>query len=125
MFLWVVGKERGGGVQTAVVAATFLDVLGVKPLLGRTFLASDETPNSDAVLVLSYKYWQARHGGDPHIVGQVFQMNNRPHTVIGVLPPIPEDPAGSAVYMPTSQCPYRSSAGAKGNRPALLLDLLR
>src|SRR6266853_2220299 len=123
MFFLLLGKDTAERVQTAVVSANFFDVLGVKPLLGRTFLASDETPNSDAVLVLSYKYWQARHGGDPNIVGQVFQMNNRPHTVIGVLPPIPEYPAASDVYMPTSQCPFRSSAGAKANRQARLMNV--
>jgi len=96
-------------VNTAVVSANFFDVLGVKPLLGRTFVASDEDHGADAVLVLSYEYWKGRHGGDPNIVGRVFQMNNRPHTVIGVLPPIPQYPAQSDVYMPTSQCPFRSS----------------
>src|SRR5260370_14920035 len=50
-------------------------------------------------------------------------MNNRPHTVIGVLPPIPEYPAASDVYMPTSQCPFRSSAGAKANREARLMNV--
>src|SRR5713226_5515619 len=119
MFL-LLGKDTAERVQTAVVSANFFDVLGVKPLLGRTFRASDETPNSDAVLVLSYKYWQARHGGDPNIVDQVFQMNNRPHTVIGVLPPIPEYPAASDVYMPTSQCPFRSSPTTIANRPTRL-----
>jgi len=123
MFFLLLGKDTAERVQTAVVSANFFDVLGVKPLLGRTFLASDESPNANAVLVLSYKYWQARHGGDPNIVGQVFQMNNRPHTVIGVLPPIPEYPAASDVYMPTSQCPFRSSQAAIGNRQARLMNV--
>ncbi len=123
MFFLLLGKDTAERVQTAVVSANFFDVLGVKPLLGRTFLASDESPNANAVLVLSHKYWQARHGGDPNIVGQVFQMNNRPHTVIGVLPPIPEYPAASDVYMPTSQCPFRSSQAAIGNRQARLMNV--
>ena len=66
------------------------------------------------MLILSYKYWQTHHGGDPNIVGKVFQMNNRPHTVIGVLPPIPQYPVESDVYMPTSQCPTRSQRGVHG-----------
>src|SRR4051812_2504903 len=103
MVFLLLGNDTAERVQTAVVSANFFDALGVKPLLGRTFVASDESHNADAVLVLSYKYWQARHGGDPRVVGKVFQMNNRPHTVIGVLPPIPQYPGESDVYMPTSQ----------------------
>src|SRR5262249_55771880 len=95
--------------------------LGVKPLLGRTFVASDEAHGADAVLVLSYEYWKGRHGGDPSIVGKVFQMNNRLHTVIGVLPPIPQYPVENDVYMPTSQCPTRSSEGFKANRTARMM----
>jgi len=89
--------------------------------LGRTFVDSDEDHGADAVLILSYEYWKARHGGDPNIVGKVFQMNNRPHTVIGVLPPIPQYPVENDVYMPTSQCPFRSSAGFINNRKARMM----
>jgi putative ABC transport system permease protein len=105
----LLGNDLAERVNTSVVSANFFDVLGVKPLLGRTFVASDEQPGADAVLVLSYEYWKSRHGGDPNIVGKVFQMNNRPHTVIGVLPQIPQYPDENDVYMPTSQCPFRSS----------------
>src|SRR5215467_11549795 len=77
MSFLLLGKDWAERVNTAVVSANFFDVLGVKPILGRAFVASDETPNSDAVLILSYAYWKNRHGGNPKIVGTVFQMNNR------------------------------------------------
>ena len=86
------GRDEPERVQTGVVSANFFDVLGVKPLLGRSFTPEDEKQGGEAVLMLSHKYWQRSHGGDPNIVGRVFRMNNRPHTVIGVLPPIPEYP---------------------------------
>jgi putative ABC transport system permease protein len=117
----LIGPDNAERVNTAVVSANFFDVLGVRPLLGRTFVASDDTPQSNAVLILSYGYWQGRHGGDPNIVGKVFQMNNRPHTVIGVLPSIPQYPIENDVYMPTSQCPTRSSAGFIANRQARMM----
>ncbi|MFL6352247.1 MAG: ADOP family duplicated permease [Bryobacteraceae bacterium] len=122
MSFLLLGKDTAERVQTAVVSANFFDVLGVKPLLGRTFVASDEAHNADAVLVLSYKYWQTRYGGNPNIVGKVFQMNNRPHTVIGVLPAIPQYPTESDVYMPTSQCPFRSSPAFIQNRQARMMN---
>jgi putative ABC transport system permease protein len=119
----LLGDDSAERVQTAVVSANFFEVLGVKPLLGRTFLASDESQSADAVLVLSYQYWQSHQGGDPDIVGKVFHMNNRPHTVIGVLPPVPQYPAENDVYMPTSQCPFRSSQAFMANRKARLMTV--
>ncbi len=116
------GRGEPERVQTSVVSANFFDVLGVKPLLGRTFVPEDERQGGDAVLVLSYKYWKQSHAGDPNIVGTVFRMNNRPHTVIGVLPPFPEYPAESDVYMPTANCPFRSSTALIENRQARLLS---
>jgi predicted permease len=121
MTFLLLSKDSAERVDTAVVSANFFDVLGVRPQLGRTFVATDEAHGADAVLVLSDKYWRTRHGADPNIVGKVFQMNNRPHTVIGVLPPIPQYPVESDVYMPTSQCPTRSSAGFIANRQARMM----
>ena len=97
-------------VDTGVVSHNFFDVLGVKPILGRTFAASDEGPTAPAVLVLSHSYWKSRFAGDPAIVGQVLQMNDRAHTVIGILPAVPLYPSESDVYMPTSACPFRAAA---------------
>ena len=97
-------------VAAGVVSANFFDVLGIKPLVGRTFVESDDTRGADAVLVLGHSYWQTRFGGDRAIVGQVFEMNDRPHAVIGVLPPVPHYPNEVDVYMPTVACPFRSAA---------------
>jgi len=93
----LLGKDSAERVNSAVVSPNFFDMLGVQPLLGRTFVAADDTPGSNAVLVLSNEYWRARHGADPNIVGKVFQMNNRPHTVIGC-----DGPAESPVYLGSS-----------------------
>ncbi len=110
-------------IQTGVVSANFFDVMGVRPLLGRAFLPEDEAPGADAVLVLSYKYWQRSQHGDPNIVGKRFRMNDRPHTVIGVLPPVPQYPNENDVYMPTSACPTRSSERFKANRNARMMSM--
>jgi predicted permease len=118
------GRDEPERVQTGVVSANFFDVLGVRPLLGRSFEPGDETPGGEAVLMLSHKYWQSSHGGDPGIVGRVFRMNNRPHTVVGVLPAIPEYPSESDVYMPTVNCPFRSSPQTIENRQARLLSVV-
>jgi putative ABC transport system permease protein len=123
MSFTLLGGQEPQRVQTGVVSANFFDVLGVKPLLGRTFVEGDDEHGSDAVIVLSYQYWRQSHGGDPSIIGRTFQMNNRPHTVIGVLPPIPQYPNEQDVYMPTSHCPTRSSEQFMSNRNARMMSV--
>jgi putative ABC transport system permease protein len=108
-------------VQTAVVSANFFDVLGVKPLMGRTFVKGEDEIGSAPVLVLSYKYWKQYHGGDPNIVGKAFKMNDKMHTVVGVLPEIPQYPQEVDVYMPVSACPFRTGERIITNRSARLL----
>jgi predicted permease len=97
-------------VSTGVVSHNFFDVLGIKPILGRSFVAGDDAPGAEAVLILSYSYWQSKFSGDPGIVNQVFEMNDRPHRVIGVLPNVPHYPSENAVYMTVSACPFRAAA---------------
>jgi putative ABC transport system permease protein len=86
-------------VRTGVVSANYFDFLGVRPILGRSFLPSDEQPGAPPSLVLSYEFWQGSQRGDPNIVGKV----------IGVLPPVPQYPRENDVYMTTSSCPFRES----------------
>ncbi|HXU46107.1 MAG TPA: ABC transporter permease, partial [Thermoanaerobaculia bacterium] len=109
MFFNLLGHGNPERVQTGVVSANFFDVLGTKPLLGRAFLPGEDRPGAAPVLVLSYEYWRRSHRGDPKIVGQTFEMNDRIHTVVGVLPPVPQYPDENDVYMPVSSCPSRAS----------------
>ena len=120
MFFVLLGKDEPQRIQAGVVSDNFFDTLGVAPLLGRTFVEGEDDLDSEAVLVLSYDYWRNAHGADPGVVGQVFEVNTRPHTVVGVLPPIPQFPNAVDVYMPTSACPYRANAerNMAGNRNA-------
>ena len=67
------------------VSADFFDVLGVTPMSGRTFAASDVTPAPD-VVVLSEAFWRARLGADPAIVGRQIRLGPQALTVIGVVP---------------------------------------
>ncbi len=120
MFFILLGNDEPQRIQTGVVSDNFFDTLGVAPLMGRTFVAGEDDLDSEAVLVLSHDYWQTAHGANPDIVGQAFEINTRPHTVVGVLPPIPQFPNEVDVYMPTSACPFRANAerNMAGNRNA-------
>jgi putative ABC transport system permease protein len=98
-------------VDTGVVSANFFAVLGIKPLHGRGFVDGDDDHGAEAVLILSHEYWQQKFGGDRRVVGQVVEMNDRPHTIVGVLPDFPQYPRRNDVYMPSSACPFRDQAG--------------
>jgi predicted permease len=116
MFFVLLGGTEPQRVQTGVVSADYFDTLGVTPIVGRTFLAGEDKKGAEAVLVLSHQYWMRAFGGDPSVVGKVFTMNDRPHTVVGVLPPIPGYPEDNDVYMPVSACPFRSAPEMQTNR---------
>ncbi len=109
MSFTLLGQGEPQRVSTGVVSHDFFDVLGVTPSHGRFFTEADEAHGAEAVLILSHGYWQRQFGGDPQVVGRVFEMNNRPHTVVGVLPPIPQFPNEHEIYMPTSACPFRAA----------------
>ena len=96
-------------VRTGVVSANYFDLFGIQPLLGRTFLPDDDKLGAPPVLLLSYEYWKNNFGSDANIVGKTFEMNDKVHTVVGVLPPVPQYPNENDVYMSTSACPFRSS----------------
>ena len=67
------------------VTTEFFDVLGIKPIAGRTFLPTDEAlpPN---VVVLSEGYWRTRFGGDPALIGRTVRIDGDAFTVLGVVP---------------------------------------
>ncbi len=65
MAFTIIGGEEPERVQTGVVSAEFFQALGVRPLLGRVFEPGEDAPGANPVLVLSYKYWQQKLGGDP------------------------------------------------------------
>jgi putative ABC transport system permease protein len=115
-------KDQATRVRAGVVSPGFFGMFGVKPLLGRDFVEADDRPGAPAVLLLSYEYWK-QHGGDPNIVGRTFEMNDRVHTVIGVLPPVPQYPDENDVYMPTSACPFRGAPRMQANRDGHMMSL--
>ncbi len=119
----LLGRAEPERVETGVVSWNFFDVFGVKPLVGRMFEPADEKPGAPAVLLLSYEYWLRSFGGDPTVVGKTFRMNDKPHMVIGVLPPFPQYPHANDVYMTSSACPFRSSPEMIANRKGRMLRL--
>lgn len=82
-------KARGQAevVMGQIVTWNYFSVLGVEPVLGRTFFPhEDQTPDSHPVVILSYRAWERRFGSDPEIPGKTVLINSYPFTVVGVAP---------------------------------------
>ena len=75
--------ERVGTIR---VSSGLLPMLGVQPLLGRTFTADEDRPGAPATALLGYGTWMRRYGGDPAIVGKGLVLNGLPYQIVGVLP---------------------------------------
>ena len=75
------------------------------------------------MLLLSYEFWKTAEGGNPNVIGKRYEMNDRPHIVIGVLPPIPQYPDENDVYMTTSSCPFRLSQKFIDNREGRMMSV--
>ena len=80
------GGDRPVRIQAAYATHQLLPLLGVKPLLGRTFDASEDRPGDPTVVVLGYDVWQRAFGGARDIVGKQIRLDAMPVTVIGVMP---------------------------------------
>src|SRR6476661_5639459 len=82
-------------------------VLGVEPLLGRTFSEADDKPGAPAVVVLSYGVWRRNFAGDRTIVGKSIDINLSGRTVLGVMPPGFEFPDKADIWAPLGLDPAR------------------
>jgi predicted permease len=95
------------------VSAGYFDVLGLHPLFGRSFTASEDTPGGPRSVVLSYSLWKNTFDGDASILGKAIRLKGVPYTVIGVLAPGAQTP--SAVDLWTSLRPDTSEEGGGDN----------
>lgn len=84
-------------IQAERVTPNLFSVLGVAPLLGRTFVREEGHPGSARVVVLGHSLWASRYGGDRSIVGKQISLNGESYTVIGVMPVGFSDVYSSAV----------------------------
>lgn len=73
-------------VTASGVTANFFSLLGVQPLLGRSFQFDEDTFKANKVVLLSYSLWQSRYGGERNIIGRDILLNGERHTVVGVMP---------------------------------------
>ncbi|MBZ5538568.1 MAG: ABC transporter permease [Acidobacteriia bacterium] len=79
------GRGDPEQIPSARVSWNFFNVLGVKPLLGRTFIPGEGQPGGKEVALISHSLWR-RFGSDPEVIGQTVTLDSRAYTIVGVLP---------------------------------------
>src|SRR5438309_144328 len=89
-------------VPRAGVTTGFFSVLGIQPVLGRTFVPEDDKGWPQSVAIISHGLWKRRFGSDPAIVGKQVQMSSRLLTIIGVMPSGFEYPEQTQVWVTTA-----------------------
>ena len=82
------GDAKPERIEGADITEDFFPALGIAPLLGRAFTSADMQPGSRAVLI-SHHLWQERFGGEPAAIGKSIMLDGQPHTVVGIMPPLP------------------------------------
>ena len=91
MFTWPndMNLNAGGQPEHIIVLPTeanFFKLLGVRPMMGRTWAEGEDQPGKDEVVILSYALWNGRFAGDPQAVGRTVELNSKKYTIVGVMP---------------------------------------
>jgi predicted permease len=80
------GEGRPDHIRAVPTEANFFALVGVNPIIGRTWMAGEDQPGKDQVAVLSYGLWREHFAGDPGVVGRTIALNSKKYTIVGVMP---------------------------------------
>jgi predicted permease len=95
------GEENAERVQGGSVTTDLFGILGIEPMLGRTFRPEEAAPPGlESVVILTHGLWRRRYGADPDIVGRSIVINERARTVVGIMPPNFKFPERDELYLP-------------------------
>jgi len=86
---WSVNLTGSGGAESLdarIVNADYFRVMRATPMLGRDFIAEDDKLGAAPVTIISYPFWQQRFAGDPNIIGKEILLDDKAHTIVGVMP---------------------------------------
>jgi predicted permease len=123
---WVVVESGVSDyARGALVTGGFFDVLGAEPILGRAFTRSDDHEGAEDVLVISHGLWRRRYGGSRDVIGRRVTLNERPFTIVGVMPPDVDYPAGVELWRTTRSVPSTGPFGDAARREVDLIARMR
>ena len=111
--------------QAAVIEtqANFFSLLGVEPLLGRTFLKGEDQSGQNHVAVLSYGFWKRHFGGQMGMVGKSIELNDEKYAVVGIMPAWLRFPRAVDIWIPMDMSP--KALGPRGQHHLLAIGRLK
>ena len=86
--------------QGSRITANLFDVLGQRPLLGRTFVEGEDRRGAEPVVIIGYDIWTNRFGRDPNVIGRILKINGSPATIVGIMPDGMKFPDNSELWVP-------------------------
>jgi putative ABC transport system permease protein len=115
--------QRPERIRARQVSPDGYRMFGKGVFLGRDFRAEESEPGRNQVVLLSHRLWRERFGADTGIIGRDIRMDSRPYTVVGVLPPGPQDRLPADLWIPLSLTPAEISN--RRFRPLLMTGRLK
>ena len=94
------GDDRPERISGARVSANLPSLLGVEPILGRSFAPGEDTEGNDRVALLGYSLWRRRFAADPLVIGRAITLNSITFTIIGVMPQSFRFPQEAEIWKP-------------------------
>src|SRR6185503_19650044 len=119
----MIGLGEPRGVRAGVVGGSYFDVMGLKAVRGRLINASDDTPKSPGVAVLTYRFWTGALGSDETVIGRVIRLGAIPATVIGVLEPSVPYPTETEIIANNVTSPHHLGATMVTGRTHRMTEL--
>ena len=110
-------RQPPARVLGAYVSAGSFELLGDRPILGRTFRPEEDNPGSPAVVIIGNELWSSRYASDPDIIGQTISVNAVPSTVIGVMPRGFMFPTNADIWRPMARPAAGGPAVARRTTP--------
>ena len=105
------GNGEPERIPYAKVTASLFTTLGVQPVRGRFFLPEEDKPGANNVVVVSEGFWQRRYGRDDKILQQTLTLDNKPYSIVGVMPNGFRFPGEFDIWAPLALDPYRETHG--------------
>ena len=119
----MVGLGEPRVVRAGVVGGSFFDVMGLRPVLGRLIVDTDDGPNAAGVAVLTHRFWTTGLKSDPNVIGQTVRLGSRSATIIGVLEPSVPYPTETEIIANVVTSPHHLSATMVTGRAHRMTEL--
>lgn len=96
------GAGEAQRVMTTIVTVNYFTMLGVRPALGRGFVAEEAVRGRNRSVILSHQFWKTRMGADPGVLGRPMVIDDQPHEVVGILPELAGEMRRPDLFLPAA-----------------------